>query len=331
MTKRVKRSRAGRANRHWLWLILAVTLAAACDDRPDGVLSEGETVDLLADLQIAEAYNETPSARGSNPTNPRLQEAVLKAHGVSEEEFSNTMAYYGRNIDDYYKLFDKVEARIKKKGEKLTGKVQDTNEGNDIWPYSRMAYFNRNMATNGLRFSIEPGDLQSGERLEWKLNLTNPEGVDGIIGVEYTDGSASFTKRNAAGNKKFEISLQSDTAKVAKRLFGYITLQEHSMPVWADSIQLLRMPFDSIEYSKIRTQQKVKPLRPRPAKTEVNRQEEEKAPADSTGNDSPANDSAREPIRPTSEGRAPGAPGARGVKGASGGQSGPAPAGTRRP
>lgn len=235
-----------------------------CNSRPEGVLSEGKTIDLLTDLKLAEAYNETPSARGTNPSRYDLQEAVLKAHGVSENEFANTMAYYGRNIDEYYELFDKIEAKIKKKGEKLNGNIQDENNGNDIWPYSHFVYFNPQASTNGLKFSIDPSDLQVGERLEWRLNFTSYDGVEGILGIEYTDGSSHYSKRNAAGNKRFSITLQSDTLRVAKRLFGIISLPEKSMPAWADSIQLLRLPFDSIEYNKIRLQQRVSPLKPRP-------------------------------------------------------------------
>lgn len=285
-----------RASR-WLVTLALPVFMAACDDRPEGVLSESETIDLLADLQLAQAYKESPSLHGGSAPKGDLQEAVLKAHGISEEQFANTMAYYGRNIDDYYKLFDKVEARIKKKEGKLTGKVQDENQGNDMWPYSRFTYFNRNISTNGMRFSIDPGDFQSGERLEWKLNFTSSDGVDGILGVEYTDGSASYAKKNASGNKKFSIEFQSDTAKVAKRLFGYITMSEQMMPAWADSIQLLRLPFDSVEYGKIRMQQKVMPLGPKPARTEEKKDEKpEEAPKKDSVKETPvSSDSPRIP------------------------------------
>lgn len=256
-------------------LCLALLVAAGltdCGNRPDDVLSEDKTIDLLADLQLAESYRNTPSVNGGNHSISDLQERVLKAHGVTEEQFASTMNYYGRNVDEYYELCDKVDAKIRKKGEALNGNVmEEENIGNDIWPYSHFAYFNSKGKTDGLRFSINQADIVPGERLEWKLNLTVPDGIEGFLGVEYGDGSASLSKRNSSGNKTFSISLQSDTAKAVKRLFGYLSIPERSFPVWADSIQLLKTPFDSIEYSKIRLQQNISPLRTRPEKkTEEN-------------------------------------------------------------
>lgn len=252
-----------RARKPNIFLTLTVIIyisAVSCSDRPDNVLSEKETVDLLADLQLAEAYYSS-NVQGASIDLSQLEENVLSSHGVSQEEFATTMAYYGRNMDKYAELYDKVNLNIRKKSEKLNGSAMEINTGDDMWPYNRFTYFNLKNASNGLRFSIPTNDMDAGERIEWKLNLNSAEGIEGMVGVEYTDGSATYNKRNAAGNRNFTLNLQTDTGKVIKRIFGVLNMPERSLPVWADSIQLLRLPYDSMEYSKIRIQNRIYPLK----------------------------------------------------------------------
>lgn len=237
-------------------LLFIILMAWSCEKRPKNVLSEDETIELLADLQLAEAYSSVPSAQGHAGNNLNLQESVLAAHGVTQEEFDATLAYYGRNIDDYYKLYDKVEKRLKKRGEKVSNKgIETEGSADDLWPYSQFAYISKASTTNGFKFSIGGENLTPGERVEWKVRLTSNDMVEGVLGFEYNDGSISYSKRSSSGNKNLNIILQSDTIKPIKRIYGYITVPQRTLPVWADSIQLLKHPYLEEEYSKIRLQQ----------------------------------------------------------------------------
>ena len=239
-------------------LILAtffIMVFSACIKRPKGVLSEKETIDLLTDMQLAEAYLNTSGPNTPDSVRKSLAEAVLLQHGVTKEQLELTLEYYGKNADEYYALFDKVNKRIDSKRKSLTGQMPTENLAeNDIWPYSPFTLFMRNNASDGLVFSLTGDAVEPGERLEWNMRLNNNGQADALLGVEYGDGSSTYVKRNLGGSKNVNISLQSDTGKVVKRIFGYFNVSKASLPVWADSIRLVRFPYDSVSYSKLRGQ-----------------------------------------------------------------------------
>lgn len=238
-----------------LWLTVMVLLMPGCIKRPKGVLSEKETIDLLTDMQLAEAYlnNKGPSIPDS--VRKAIGEGVLLKHGVTREQLDKTLAYYGENADEYATLFDKVDKRIEARRKKLSGQMPTENiSENDIWPFSPFTLFSRNQSTDGLVFSLTGDALQPGDRLEWKMRLNNIQQADALLGVEYVDGSSTYIKRNIGGSKQINITLQSDTGKIIKRIFGYFNVGRFSLPLWADSISLNRTPYDSTNYSKVNGQ-----------------------------------------------------------------------------
>lgn len=244
-----------------------VLILSGCSDRPKHVLDEDKMVDVLTDIQLAEAYHNTMPPGPGNPDRNSLIEAVIKKHGITRQELDSTIAYYGRNIDDYYALYEKVENRLRKENGKEKAVIE--NALDDIWPYSKFTAFMPNQGSDGISFSIPAEDLESGNSLEWSLRLTSADGVEALLGVEYSDGTTSYFKKSAAGNVSLKINLQIDTAKVAERLFGSVTVPQRSRPVWADSIRLVKADFDSMSYSRIRSQRTIYPPKAAPLVEDV--------------------------------------------------------------
>lgn len=230
--------------------------ANACDKRPDNVLTEAEMVSLLTDLQMAEAYFNTTPSGGKTDERRFLEESVLKKHGVSREELDATIAYYSRNIDDYAKLYDKVEKNLR--SQTSAGGTDTNSSGDDIWPYGRWASLMPNQIGDGISFSIPADNIESGNVIEWGMRLSSADGAEIMMGVEYEGGISSLLKKNATDIRNLEITLQTDTALIAKRIFGTMTVPIRSMPVWIDSIRLTKMEYDSVEYAKIRSQHTIR-------------------------------------------------------------------------
>ena len=244
---------------------LLMAFLPACIERPEGVLSEDETIDLMVDMQITEAYLNTMGPSMSDSMRQAMAEGVLLQHGVSKKQLEQTLAYYGRNADEYYALFDKVNKRLDSKRKNLTGQMPtESTAENNIWPYSPFALFARNGSSDGLIFSLTGDALDPGEMLEWKMRLNNSGQGDALLGVEYGDGSSTYVKRSVGGMRNVKIDLQSDTGKVIKRVFGYFNVSKSSMPLWVDSIRLDRLPFDSVNYSKVRNQSRYYGAKNRP-------------------------------------------------------------------
>ena len=245
--------------------LFLMTLLPACIERPDGMLSEDETVDLLTDMQLAEAYLNQVGPSMSDSARRAMAEGVLLRHGVTKDQLDKTLAYYGKNADEYVALFDKVNKRIDSRRNRLTGKISNESKAeNNIWPYSPFALFSRNGSSDGIVFSLDGEAMDPGEQLEWKLRMNNNGQADALLGVEYIDGSSTYVKRSIGGNRNVKIDLQSDTGKIIKRVFGYFNVNRSVLPLWVDSISLMRMPFDSLNYSKGRGQSRYYGPRNRP-------------------------------------------------------------------
>lgn len=236
--------------------LFALAALSACEKRPEGVLSEDKLIDVMADMEMADAYYNTGGSVHHRISKDVLNASVLEKHGVTQAEIDSTVAYYGRNIDDYYKIYAKVEDKLRKSSR--GGDMRLTEEENNIWPYADYAMVFANQTSDGIVFSLPSTGEGKGEVLEWRMRLSNPEGVEGMLGVEYDNGNSSIIKRNAVGNKSFVLTLQTDTAREVNRIFGYMKTAKENMPMIADSIRLIKMEYDSLNYSKIFQQRTIK-------------------------------------------------------------------------
>lgn len=225
-------------------------LLSACDDRPQGVASESEMVNIIADMEVAETYLRSHSTSYYNDSiRDSAVRYVLNRHGMTKADFDSTMNWYGRNIDKYQALFAKVDQELNSRAKKATGKSTDNVKTNDLWPYSRHLFISENSNTNSLVFSIPASDLKKGDRLNWKLRLNT--GITGnvMFGVEYDNGTSGYVFQAAGSSKRVEMTLQTDTSLIVRRIFGsFRTSQISDMPLWLDSITLEAVPFDSTQY-----------------------------------------------------------------------------------
>lgn len=223
---------------------LCCLFLVACNDRPDNVLSEKETVDLLADLKLSQSYYNVASPDQRKLDRDLMTQSVLDKHGVSQEVLDSTLSYYGRNIDEYILLYDKVEKKLNV----MAGKEEMQEIENDIWPYSRFSVFLPGQSTGGLTFSIPGVGVDPGNTLEWRMRLTSSGGANAMLGVEYENGVSEV--RNASGARNMNVKLVTDTAKSIKRIFGVLQTPDNTLPVWADSIQLVKIETDIRTYTK---------------------------------------------------------------------------------
>lgn len=233
-------------------LILGSLALGGCKKRPKDVLSEDRMVDLLVDIQLADAYFSVSSAARNKQERELLIESVLEKHDVSPSHLDSTISYYGRNLDDYSKLYEKVEKKLRKINH--PEKDIEETEANNIWPYRQFAVLSPNQATDGIVFSFPTADIEPGASIEWQLRLSSSQGVEMTLGVDYIEGKTTLTKKTAAGNKQMNLGLQTDTALNVERIYGLMTAPSGSLPLRVDSIRLIKTDYDSLNYYKIRQQ-----------------------------------------------------------------------------
>lgn len=242
-------------------IILSGLLASGCNRQKD-VISEKEMVELITDLKLAEAYSNNQLGGPMHAeARQELANSILAAHNVTQEQLDSTLGWYGRNLDKYSELFEKVDKRIVDKRKRLmkdTEKGDTHEEGDNLWPYQKNGVISSLGNSDGWILSISEPDLRVGDRLEWSIHLkdvTMP--MIGVLGVEYDDGTSEAVTSHFTNRQHVDISLQTDTAKTVTRVYGTMRRKNKEIqPLYADSISLHKIPFDSIEYNKFRSQKK---------------------------------------------------------------------------
>lgn len=234
-------------------IFIIICLAASCNKRPDYVLSDSEMEDLMTDLILADAYEQTASSRNL-PDSIRLtlSDAIMAKHGVDQQTLDSTFSWYSRNLDDYYRIYTRIDKRLAKMNRKVRGSRGEDMNLNDIWQLPKAIQMSPNSLSGAFVFEIPGEAIGKGEKLEWYFRLNNEVKADVALGVDYTNGSTALSRREITGNKNVSLNLIVDTLLMPRRIFGLLRVSRRDMPVWLDSIRLTKTPYDSTAYESFR-------------------------------------------------------------------------------
>lgn len=239
--------------------ILTISLGStSCERRPKDVLSEKETVSLMADLQLAEAYVRLNLSGTVNEADRQaIANGVLREHGVTRKQYDATMAYYGNNFDKYVKLYAKVEKELRGREKSYLKEGSSSIEisESDLWPYGKNAFLSLLGSRDGIVFSITPDKLEKGETLEWMFRMNKQEPMKAVLGVDYDNGSSDYIIQTSQTDLKILLKLPTDSSLNVKRIFGTVrVLSSGNMPLWLDSISLIHRTFSEYDLTSSGTQ-----------------------------------------------------------------------------
>lgn len=268
--------------------VAALLLAGCSDDRPEDILSEDKMLDVMTDLQIAEAYDRSGSVpldlQGSSTG--KLGLAVLRQHGVTEEEMDSTLAWYGRNMDEYAKLYKKIDERLAKRQRKYAKAAGESDKelmSADLWPYGWHLVISDLSFADDIVMSIPGDQVVPGEKLTWKMRVQGSSSRQMTLGVDYPDGTSVIVKNsNYSSDLWVETVLQTDTAQTPVRIFGTLKLRSNYPRAFVDSIQLTHQPVPAGEHDRLGLQRRIGAARRKIS-----------LPSDSTANSSLVEDSIR--------------------------------------
>lgn len=253
------------AKKYLSFLIFLAILPAGCSKRPKDILNEDKMVAVMTDLQIAEAYERSGDANGylQGKSREMLGRGILMQHGVTTEEMDSTLAWYGRNMDEYPKLYKKIDAELNRRQLKYARAAGESDiEGSsaDLWPYSRHYVIDDRSLTDGIVATIPVNDLNPGEKLTWKMTVEGATAKDITVGVDYTDGSAEVYKQtNRSFDKWVEVSLQTDTLREVSSIFTLARFESTNPRVFVDSVQLLHIQINKEDNHKNGFQRSIPP------------------------------------------------------------------------
>ncbi len=270
---------------HLLTLALMALLMAACDSTPENVLPKEQMADLMADLYVAESVtdvNRSQFYKGDNDSLRKvLKQSILLKHGVSQELLDSSFMYYGRNLDKYVEVHERMveiledrmshaDAAMARAGGSVAGDSVDT------WPGAPEVVISRRSPQQVLTFALTPDDnWEKGDQYVWSfktLNMRQPG--QWILAVDYPDGITEYKNGQFQGEGLNQLQLYTDSTRMPTRIYGLLsTNPAEGEIIYLDSISLTRKRVDRFNYHLRHRQERVSTARcdnkataaPRPA------------------------------------------------------------------
>ena len=246
-------------------ILLLIILSFGCSRRPKDILSEDRMVAVMADIRIAEAFDRSGESYDylQGKSSELLGRGILMHHGVTVEEMDSTIAWYGRNMDEYAKLNKKIDEELSRRQMKYARAAGESeNEGSsaDLWPYSHHFVVDDKSLSDGIIVNIPVTDLAPGDKITWKMMTQGASSRSLTLGVNYEDGTSEISKvNNRSLDKWVETSIQTDSTLNVNRIFAVASF-EHSLPIiFIDSVQLIHFPLNRDDFQRNYNQRKVAP------------------------------------------------------------------------
>ncbi|MDE7427102.1 MAG: DUF4296 domain-containing protein [Muribaculaceae bacterium] len=250
------------------FFILAVLcVMVGCNKIPETVLGKESMAQLLADINMADMVIElNPSVYRSDTSRALLKQAVYARHGVTAAQVDTSLGWYARNMDRYMEVYDRtieiLEERTASSGAGIgRTSVSVSGDSVNLWTGPATLVFSSRTPSRYVTFEI-PGDenARAGDRYIWRsrfVNNYNP--ADWTIVGEYADSTVEIIHQSITTQGWNEISFQCDSTKRLKTVYGMLEIplrEAHDIPVWADSILLIRKRLAPEMYS-MRARQRV--------------------------------------------------------------------------
>lgn len=266
-------------------IALAATLIMSCDKAPNGVIKESDMAHVIAEFAKANALIEhNPNMFPDDSTKLALKQSILKKYGADLAMYDSSLVWYAHNLKIYSEVSDKAmkllekEADIKHNskddnpvsagggpilpgGQRLGQRRVFPNEGDsaNVWKEPQQWMLTSAMASGGyITWDYSPdresrkGDIYS---LNFKMLSTSGNSTKVMLAIDYHDGTTTYINRTASTFGWTSFTLQADTTRSVKRIYGFIKcgVNPHNV-TFVDSIYLLRTHFDSSRYNMISIQ-----------------------------------------------------------------------------
>ena len=237
-----------------LYCLLIGSVLLACSKAPKGVLPEKKMQEVLVDMSLAEAligsnyreYNDLPKKHA-------LYQSIFDKYGITEALYDSSLVWYGKNLDVYMRVQDKVLAELNKR-KKALGDIQPDaspstrNDSVNIWNRFDYLVFSPQASYNGIYFDFAPdGGYAPGSSFVlsmdvWGLNKQMTQAPVVRLSVEQSDTTYT-AMRYLNHNGSNELMVTSGPMKFVRRVYGYIRLErsrDEFNKIYIDSIRLMK-------------------------------------------------------------------------------------------
>lgn len=235
----------------------------ACSKRPEMVVDEDKMVDVMVDIHKSEALvGLNPGKFTTDSVKKVYRQTIFKKHGITQEQFDSSLAWYGRHIDDFVKVYDRVLAEYEdqlndaNKRAEESGEIYEAmaNDADNMWnlaPFQMIAW---DSDRQNIGFELtDSNTINKGDRLRWQLRATNVTSrVDMLLGVDYTNGTTAYNTKIINQDGKYNLTLQTDSSFKVERVFGVVRCVPQRLEiVFIDSIVVDKLPLQPNTYNQI--------------------------------------------------------------------------------
>ena len=204
-----------------LFLLIILIVFSCTPNKPFNVLSEGDMEDVMVDYHLALAMAELQT--GDLQENRYIfTQAVLKKHGITEEELDTSLIYWCRNSENFVEVCERVSKRLTYMAESQGVERQEKNpysylttEGDtaNIWNLRNGVVLIPNIVDNIYSFSIEADSTyRPGDYFLWAfktqfLSSDHYNEAYALLSVHYANDSIAGTSLRLSANRQNEIRL----------------------------------------------------------------------------------------------------------------------------
>ncbi len=217
--------------RSTIFIIITVLLVlGSCSRRPKYVLSENKMVEVLYDIQIAQAIYNRGTEFNTNEKKDALVEGVLRKHKVSQAELDSSLLWYSDNIAYYEAINDSVASRLSAKNKRMMdelnkpkGKVRRTDL---LIP----SFYNLSAATPTMSFDIDSFKIKKLDLTKFNIRFD----VQGLSALQKVEAAVFFTYKDTLikkivpldKNEAYTFSKPHLADSLLKGVSGYVHLKE---------------------------------------------------------------------------------------------------------
>lgn len=242
------------------WILVSVLLITACHSRPKDIIPPEKMEDLLVDVHTSEGLMEIEYDLFRTPGRKEAaRKAVLDKYGVSQDQFDTSLVWYGRHLEEYIRIYDRVIERLKTQDEALRAQIEAdemqtlTRPGDtvDIWKREKYFVLQPDLLQGILTFNIAVDDnFRVHDKFVLRMNVmafpryaASP--LQTFLGVEHINDSIRYVTGEINKNGWAEFTVSSDSVVPVRQVFGNIVLTPSpgrpSQDVYLDPVELIRI------------------------------------------------------------------------------------------
>lgn len=248
----------------FLFLLAIISFLAGCKPSlPSSVLPRDKMEEIMYDYHLSKSL----ASQQVNPGEAEriYQDAVLRKHGITQDEFDGSLSYYMRHTDELSKIYASLEERLRAEAGSLgvsasdlegMGNMSTTGDTANVWNDSRSlvlipkAPFNQKCFTIKCDTSYHAGDAF---RLTFDSNFIYQDGTRNacvmlVITLSNDSIVSTFTQVSMPGHQMLNLS---DFGRLGiKEIRGYFILSKSQNQLesattlqlmFLNNIQLVRM------------------------------------------------------------------------------------------